>query len=562
MPWNLLSCRKPMAVFEAPAAAPEVSVIVIFLNERRFLQDAIDSVFAQTFRDWELLLVDDGSTDGSQEIARRTVEQYPGRVRCLEHPDRANRGRSAARNLGIRNARGEYLALLDGDDVWLPRKLERQLVLMRSQPHVGMVYGSTQLWYSWTGDPLDFGRDLTPDLGVPLDVPLGGRAFLPRMLERRALAPCTCSMLLRREVVKAVHGFEEIFRGMHDDQAFTAKVCLSSGILASGECWDRYRQRPDSCYSIARSTGEHHAARRFFLEWLEDYVRANRIEDRAIREALSKELHASRRSTTMPSAGRLRNFLRRRVPLNLLRRLRSGLGVEESARAPRVDFGGLRRLTPISRRWGKDRGGQPIDRYYVERFLAQHRSDIRGRVLEVGDDTYTIRFGAGAVERRDVLNATPGNPLATFVADLARGGDGLPTETFDCVILTQVLHVIGDPRTAVETLGRILRPGGVVLATFPGISQISRWDMDRWGDYWRFTTLSARRLFASVFPPEQVNVASHGNVLAAVGFLHGLAAEDLLPAELEELDPDYQVLITVRAERSAAEPWSGTVRNG
>ena len=214
-----------------------------------------------------------------------------------------------------------------------------------------------------------------------------------------------------------------------------------------------------------------------------------------------------------------------------------------------VDFGSLRRLAPISRRWGKDRGGAPIDRYYIERFLAAHAADIRGRVLEVGDDTYTRRFGADAVERRDVLHAQPGNPQATIVADLARGGDELPAAVFDCVILTQVLSVISDPGAAVRTVHRILRPGGVVLATVPGISQVSRWDMERWGDYWRFTTLSARRLFEAGFPPELVSVAPHGNVLASIAFLHGLAAQDLRPDELDHNDPDYQLLITVRAVR-------------
>jgi glycosyltransferase involved in cell wall biosynthesis len=527
---------------------PEISVVIIFLNADRFLQEAVDSVFAQTYGDWELLLVDDGSTDDSGSIARRVVERHSDRVRYLEHPDHANRGRSASRNLGIQHARGKFVAFLDADDVWFPRKLERQLALMRSQSGVGMVYGTTQLWYSWTGDPLDAGRDLTPDLGVALGVPLQGSVFLARMLQRQALAPCTCSMLLRREVVQAVGGFEAAFRGMHDDQAFIAKVCLSTSILASGECWDRYRQHPDSCYSIARATGQNLSARRFFLEWLKAYLLSHRIDDRIVWETLQEELKAGQPFGASRWTGRVRRLVRMLLPVSLPRWLRSKWPREEYVPpAGHVDFGSLRRLTPISRRWGKDRGGQPIDRYYIERFLDAHAADIRGRVLEVGDDTYARRFGTEAVVRRDILHAVPGNPEATIVADLARGGDQLPATAFDCVILTQVLQMIGDPGAAVRTVHRILRPGGVVLATVPGISQISRWDMERWGDCWRFTTLSARRLFASMFPPEQVSVAPHGNVLAATAFLHGLAAQDLRPEELDYHDPDYQVLITVRA---------------
>jgi SAM-dependent methyltransferase len=190
-----------------------------------------------------------------------------------------------------------------------------------------------------------------------------------------------------------------------------------------------------------------------------------------------------------------------------------------------VRFGDLRRLKPISRVFGFDRG-LCIDRYYIENFLAKHAEDIRGHVLEIGDDTYTRRFGGDRVARSDVLHVQEGNPKATIVADLTCA-DSIPSDTFDCIIFTQTLQFIYDVRAAIRHLYRILKPGGVLLATFPGISQISRYDMDRWGDYWRFTTLSARRLFEEVFPPGNVTVRAYGNVLAAVAFLHGLSAEEL-----------------------------------
>src|SRR5262249_55929584 len=535
-----------------PVEFPEVSVVVIFLNEGRFLPEAVDSVFAQTYGSWELLLVDDGSTDASSSIACRIAELHPGRVRYLEHDGHANRGTSSSRNLGIRHARGKFVAFLDADDVWFPRKLERQLAVIDSRSDVGMVYGTTQLWYSWTSDPLDAGRDLTPDLGVETDRPLGGPAFLARMLRRQVLAPGICSLLVRREVIRAVGGFEEAFRGMYDDQAFIAKVCLSTSILASGECWDRYRQHSDSCYSIAKATGEDQPARGFFLEWLKTYLLARKVDEPNLREALQRELNFVQSSGGSGGAAVARRLIRTLLPGSARRWLQSKWSREEYLpRLGRVDFRSLRRLTPISRRWGKDRGGQPIDRYYIERFLGAHAADIHGRVMEIGDDTYTRRFGADAVNRRDILHCVQGNPRATIVADLARGGDQLPSAAFDCVILTQVLHLLSDPGAAVQTVYRILRPGGVVLATVPGISQISRWDMERWGDCWRFTTLSARRLFAPLFSPEQVSVAPHGNVLAATAFLQGLAAEDLRPDELDYHDPDYQVLTTVRAAKPA-----------
>lgn len=215
----------------------------------------------------------------------------------------------------------------------------------------------------------------------------------------------------------------------------------------------------------------------------------------------------------------------------------------------KLSFGNLRRVAPISRVFGFDRG-VPIDRYYIESFLTRHGADIRGRVLEVGDNTYTWQFGAERVTKSDVLHISEGSPLATIVADLSRA-DHIASDLFDCAIITQTLHLIYDVREAIKTLYRILKPGGVLLATFPGISQISN---DQWAKtwYWSFTTLSAERLFGEIFPAADVSVEAHGNVLAAIAFLHGLAVEDVDTAELDHRDPSYELLITVRALKSNA----------
>ena len=209
----------------------------------------------------------------------------------------------------------------------------------------------------------------------------------------------------------------------------------------------------------------------------------------------------------------------------------------------RVRFGSLRRLEPMSREFGFDRG-TPVDRYYIEAFLARHGSDVRGRVLEVGDDAYTRRFGGERVTKRDVLHVDAANPHATIVADLAIG-DGIPSDTFDCVILTQTLHLLYDVPAALTTLRRILRPGGTLLATFPGLSQLS---CDVWREtwYWGFTTLAARRLFAEAFPDAEIEIEAHGNVLASIAFLHGIATEELERSELDHRDPAYELLLTAR----------------
>jgi SAM-dependent methyltransferase len=209
------------------------------------------------------------------------------------------------------------------------------------------------------------------------------------------------------------------------------------------------------------------------------------------------------------------------------------------------DFGDLRRVTPISRAFGFERG-RPVDRYYIEHFLARHAGDIRGRVLEVGDHQYTRQFGGERVTQSDVIDINASSPHVTIVADLTQA-EHIPADSFDCFIFTQTLQFIFDLKAAVGTIHRILKPQGVLLASFPVISQICRYDMDRWGDYWRFTNAAVWRLLAEVFPPEQVHVAAHGNVLAALCFMHGLSCEDLSQEELEYHDPDYQIVITARA---------------
>ncbi len=212
-----------------------------------------------------------------------------------------------------------------------------------------------------------------------------------------------------------------------------------------------------------------------------------------------------------------------------------------------VRFGSLRRLHPIDRVFGI-KWGQCIDRYYIESFLAKYATDIQGHVLEIADNFYTCRFGAERVSRSDVLHMTPDNSQATIIADLTNADHILP-ETFDCIILTQTLQFVYDVRAVIRTLYRILKPGGVLLATIPGISQIARYDMENWGEYWRFTTLSAYKLFAETFPEDCINVQAHGNVLSAISFLHGLVSEELRREELDHHDPDYEMLITVRTVR-------------
>jgi glycosyltransferase involved in cell wall biosynthesis len=541
------------------SGTPVVSVVIIFLNAAQFLREAIESVLTQTYGNWELLLVDDGSSDGSTAIARGYATESSGRIRHLEHDGHQHRGMSASRNLGIRHARGEYIALLDADDVWLPHKLEHQVALLASHPEAALVYGTPLYWHSWTGDPSDCARDSVPATSVPPNT----LVTPPRLLTAAyplgtGNAPCPSDLLFRRALIERAGAFEDSFRGFYEDQAFLAKVYLKECVLVVDECWSRYRQHPGSCMSAVAAAGQYHAGRLHFLQWLEEYLSAQTVTDAEIWSALRAALWPYRHPVLSRLAERAhhvearlaaltRRVARHTLPESVRRRLsRRWHRSRANPRVGAVNLGDLRRVTPISCRFGFDRG-RPVDRYYIEGFLAQHAIDIRGRVLEIGDDAYTRMFGADRVVVSDVLHVSNGNAGATFVGDLARA-DHIPSDAFDCVILTQTLNLIYDVRAALQTLHRILKPGCALLATFPGISQVAH---DQWHESWcwGFTTVSARRLFAEVFPAANVEIQAHGNVLAAIAFLHGLAVEELKPEELEHRDPAYEVLITARATK-------------
>jgi SAM-dependent methyltransferase len=206
----------------------------------------------------------------------------------------------------------------------------------------------------------------------------------------------------------------------------------------------------------------------------------------------------------------------------------------------------LRRTHPIRRDFGWQ-SGRTIDRYYTEdRFLSAYQADIRGRVLEIGDDRYTRQFGGDKVEVSEILHVSPDMGGNVIQADLTDARQ-IASDTYDCIILTFTLQFIFAVPAAIATLARILRPGGIVLAIVPGISQISRYDMDHWGEFWRFTSLSARRLFEQVFRPEDITVTTYGNVLSALASLHGLHCTELTKAELDHHDRDYELVIGIRA---------------
>lgn len=305
-----------------------VSVVMIFLDGARFIDEAITSVVDQTFGAWELLLVDDGSTDASTAIARSWAAR-DHRIRYLEHPGHANRGMSASRNLGIAAATGDLVAFLDCDDVWLPRHLGEQVEILDADPTLDATYDAYRLWCSWTPDPFAVADEHVARLGVEPDTVHEPGALLTTYRRDTGTLPGICSVLVRRAAVERIGAFEEQFRGCFEDQVFLAKLGLHLRVHVSGDCTSLYRRHPDSACATAIRAGTYHprrpnAAERQYLTWLEGYLRDQgldhgevwgRVQDRLVvyRRPLSRPARAAFRERAHLSLRYRRRQLRRRA---------------------------------------------------------------------------------------------------------------------------------------------------------------------------------------------------------------------------------------------------------
>jgi glycosyltransferase involved in cell wall biosynthesis/SAM-dependent methyltransferase len=581
---------------------PLVTVVIPCYNQAHFLGEAIESVLSQSYTNFEVIVVDDGSTDETSEVASRYEE-----VRLIRQE---NRGLSGARNRGLGEARGEYVVFLDADDRLLPGALEAGLRCFEAHPECAFVSGKSRRI-------AEDGTLLSPWRPPHVE----GDHYLA--LLRGNYIGMHGTVMYRRRVFDDVGGFDVTLSACEDYDLYF-RVARRYPVQSYDEEIAEYRQHGanmsyDPALILMTALTVLHRQRKFtksnkhygeaykigvgnLRKWYGDplvgevrshmregkwgqVLRGVSVLGRYYQQGiilllggrrmqwykLSRELRicSEQLQTRNQQVRELRHELaKQRQRANRLAKRsermleqtgkvaseKQNAGNGRRGRPPvgQVDFGSLRRVNPISPRFGYDRG-KPIDRYYIENFLAHHADDVRGRVLEIGDDFYTRQFGGSRVEISDVLHVTEGNPRATIVADLTRA-DHIPSEAFDCIIFTQTLHLIYDLRSAIQTLHRILRPDGVLLATVPSLGRMLDPSQGQWNThyYWAFTSLSARRLFEETFPAANVEVGAHGNVLTAISFLHGLAAEELGEQELKRRTPGYEVLLTVRAVKPGA----------
>ena len=539
-------------------------MILIFLDAARFIGEAVESVLAQTFQDWELVLVDDGSSDASCALARRYAAALPGKIRYLEHEGHENRGMSASRNLGIARSSAPFVAFIDADDVWLPQKLAEQVAIMRAHPQAGMVFGATRYWHGWTGEPRDVARDHVWKFDFEANALVRPPFLLLVAPLGRAFTPSMSNVLVRRETFDAIGWFEEEFTGTREDTVFFAKAFYNAYAYHADACWDLYRQHPGHSQATdARKPWRQRRRERLaYYRWMFDYFARVGARDAYILEKLEEmRLNAAHpilyrlrpaywKERYLPG---LRAFARHHLSPEARRRVHalgkaSRFGVVLWRRL--FPFRSLRRVVPTHRDYGFAYG-TPVDRHYIEGFLERHREDVKGEVLEVGMDVYTRRFGGEKVTHSEVLHVMRAEAGVTLVADLT-DAPHVESNRFDCIILTQTLQCIYDFRAAIGTLHRILKPGGVLLVTMPGVAaQVCRDERPFWGDFWRWTSMAAERVFAEFFPQRLVKVEARGNVLIAMAMLDGIVIEELRAKDFEYCDPEYELVLGIRAQKPA-----------
>jgi glycosyltransferase involved in cell wall biosynthesis/SAM-dependent methyltransferase len=534
-----------------PEPAATVGVVITTYNHAHFLGEALESVRIQTRAADEIVVVDDGSADNPGEV----VARFPG-VRRIRQD---NRGLAAARNAGRSAISTRYVIFLDADDRLEPRAIEAGLACFARAPDSGFVYGG--------------------HLYIDRDGNRTGERFEPPgesphlHLLRRNFIGMHGTVMYRRDLLEGIGGFDERLRRCEDYDVYL-RMARQHPIVGYPDRVAAYRLHGENMSAdhrgMLRTALDVHArhapkagdsaearaawseGRRRWRHYYAEEMALARYRQRQRGAPLSASLAQLARIAVVSPRVAVRDVfggVRRRVAALLPRSLGDRLALPDRDRVPpvgRVRFGDLRRVTPISQSFGFDRG-LPVDRYYIERFLARNASEIVGRVLEVGDDAYTRKFGGSRVTRSDVLHVTAGNPRATFVGDVT-DPRVLPDHAFNCIIFTQTLQLIYDVRAAIVQLHRALAPGGVLLVTAPGISQLDRGE---WGKtwFWSFTPAAAERLFGDVFGPDAVMIQRYGNVFAATMFLQGLAVEELDTRDLDPIDRAYPVIVSVRARK-------------
>lgn len=545
-------------VEQTNSSMPLVSVIIPCYNHGKYLPDAIQSVYSQNHPQIEIIVVDDGSIDNTRSV-------------CLEHPKvtyiyQQNSGLSAARNTGIKHSKGEYLVFLDADDWLLDKAVSNNLEVLLKDADIAFVSGGHQVCY----------EDNHHSKIVQYEV---NENHYCRLLEGNYIG-MHATVMYRRWVFDTF--MFDTSLPYCEDYDFYLRIARKYKVSHHTKLIAAYRMHSNNMsanqsimlqYTLLvlnknekdiQTQSEKESKNRGIAIWKNYY-------SFRIYEHLQHQLYTKKKSkfynieikTLRDNAPKLyvnfkikqilffmsginrtiKNTLKKVLPNKIVKSIQK---VSYNQSLNRVNLGDLNRTTPFSTQFGYDRGG-PVDRYYIENFLAENASLIKGRILEIGDNEYTLKFGGDKIEKSDILHIDDSNKKATFIGDLS-DAPHLPSDSFDCIVLTQTLHLIYDYKAAIETCYRVLKPNGTLLLTVPGISHIAQ---DEWRKYWlwAFTNASMERIMQDHFPGNNVSINTYGNVLVASAFLYGMGLPEMKKEQMDYHDPHYQVIITVRATK-------------
>lgn len=505
-----------------------VAVVITAIHPVRFPDAAVASCLSQTVPPAEIIVVMNGPADEQALSSHRQ-----GTVRLIHC---ASHHQAAARNAGVVEAHSEYVLFLDAEDRLLPQAVASSLSCLGSRPDAGFVYGGIRL----------VGESRQP-IGADRYEPIGKEPYFDML--KGNIAATLASAVYDRKKLLEVGGFDESLPGV-DDYDLHLRLSRRHPVVSHPTTITECSARPTE----GSAPGE--VSLEAVLKVL-DRQQSQADSDPKVTAAVEagrrtwKEIHDA--EPVSGTSGRSDAGLRRgKLPLGTAAKLSARhlwqklRGQDPAPLVVNVDFGDFDRVRPISADFGYDRG-TPVDRYYVEQFLEKQATDIQGRVLEVGDDSYSRRFGGARITKQDVLHVSASNPAATIVGSLS-DVDLLPAGAFDCLVLTQTLHLIYDMPAAVRSMHRALKPGGVALVTVPGLSPIDRGEW-RHTWYWFLTRFSATRLFEEVFGTGNVVVETHGNAHVATAFLQGVSLEELDPSKLAPTDDSLAILVTVVARK-------------
>jgi len=533
---------------------PLVSVVIPCYNHGQYLSQAIESVRRQTYIPIEIIVINDGSTDHTEEVVKQYAE--------IKYIAQQNLGLSSARNTGLINSKGDLIVFLDADDLLCPDAIAYNVNYLTENPDKAFVSGA---YYVTTIDRQKLAEQkqvVTAKhytaflrnnyIGMHATVMYRRLVFDVFMFDPNLTACEDYDMYLKvsRKYPVAHHTHVLAMYRMHGANMSNNTPLMISTVL---EVLGRQKQH-------LRSDEEKQALRegvKFYKNYYTDilYHQIRKDDIKPGREA-SQILRKYnfrlyfRYFLIYRLMGKTGQSLYRKFIVGEGKRILHKIGIYKNyfPGVGSINAGDFYRTTPFSKTFGYDRGG-PIDRYYIENFLKSESCGIRGRILEIGDNEYTLRFGKENVQQSEILHVDGSNPNATIVGDLS-GAPHIPDNSFDCIILTQTLHLVYDYKAVVATCHRILKADGILLLTVPGITPI---DYGEWRDawLWSFTDHAIKKILAESFSVDHMEVGTFGNVFAATAFLFGMGLPEVKKEMLDYVDPNIQVIITAKAVKRA-----------